>query len=108
MPKRRKNRVGDYLITCDLSGQTFWASDTVKTWNGFRVGKKFDLPRNPQDFPKFVKDDLAVPDAKPFIPEYEEPEYGVFQIRTTPLDISGYYQEDILETGGGEPFQLRY
>lgn len=65
---KRAQRKGDYLVVCDLSGQTFWASETVKTWRGTRVARRFvgqETSRHPQDFVAAVRDDPSVPDPRP-------------------------------------------
>jgi hypothetical protein len=63
-----EQRVGDYRVICDLSGFKCWASETVMTWNGLRVLRRFagtETSRHPQDFVRGVKDDQSVPNPRP-------------------------------------------
>lgn len=40
---------GDYLVTCDRSGQKALRSDCVKQWDGLIVIKEFAEERHPLD-----------------------------------------------------------
>ena len=60
-----KFRLGEHLVQCDLSGFTYYASDTRKTWDGFIVGKDQWEPRHPQDFVEVRADRQYVIDARP-------------------------------------------
>lgn len=62
---RKTYRPGDYLVVCDRTGFTVYASDTVKEWNGLRVRRQSFEHRQPQDFVKGREDRQAVPDARP-------------------------------------------
>lgn len=66
--KGDEQRIGDYRIICDFSGFKCWASETVKTWDGFRVHRRFvgtEQVRHPQDFVTGVNDDQSVRDPRP-------------------------------------------
>lgn len=55
---------GDYLVQCDFSGFTVYASETVETWDGKIVAKRFvgsEARRHPQDFVRGRVDDQRVP-----------------------------------------------
>lgn len=59
---------GDFRVICDYSGFKCWASETVKTWNGFRVLRRFageETSRHPQDLVRPVREDTRVPNARP-------------------------------------------
>lgn len=58
-------RPGDWLVKCDLSGWTVYASQAVKQWNGLIVYRPFAETRNPQDFVRGVRDDQTVRDPRP-------------------------------------------
>lgn len=82
---RRGQRLGDHLVVCDFSGFTVWASDTVMTWKGLRVARRFvgeEATRHPQDFVKSVRDDPSVSNPRP-------PGEAVFRSSTavTPADL---------------------
>lgn len=62
---RRTYRQGDHLVSCDYSGQTFYASECKMTWDGKLVHKKYWEPRHPQDFVRAKADDQSVPNARP-------------------------------------------
>ncbi len=66
---RRTYRPGDWLVKCDRTGFTVYASDTRKEWNGLRVRKESFETRHPQDFVKGREDRQAVPDARPRPPD---------------------------------------
>lgn len=65
MPIRKKCKLGDYLVQCDRTGFTRWASETRKEWNGLRVWDRVYEERNAQDFIRGLPDDMSVPDARP-------------------------------------------
>jgi hypothetical protein len=47
-----EGRAGDWRVICDYSGFKCWASETVRTWNGFRVLRRFagsETQRHPQE-----------------------------------------------------------
>ena len=63
-----EQRIGDYRVVCDHSGWHCWASETVKTWNGYRVHRRFvglEQERHPQDLVRGKPDNSAVPWARP-------------------------------------------
>ena len=67
-----EQRVGDHKVICDMSGFAVWASETVKTWDGFRVHRRFvgeEQSRHPQEMVRPVRDDTSVPDARPEPPD---------------------------------------
>lgn len=74
------HRPGDYRVICDTSGFKCWASETVLQWNNLRVLKRFADIRNPQDFPRIVREMISVPDARP------EPDDN-YPARITPADL---------------------
>ena len=49
----------------DLTGETFYRSEMVKTWDGFWVHHKHHYTRNPQEFVKAHKDPRAVKPIRP-------------------------------------------
>jgi hypothetical protein len=59
----------DWKVVCDRSGFECMASETVLTWDGLRVLKRFAEPRHPQDFLKGVKDNPSVPWTRPEQPD---------------------------------------
>lgn len=61
----RTYRPGSHLVTCDRTGFTVYAEDTVREWTGLRVRRQSYERRHPQDFVKGRKDRQAVPDARP-------------------------------------------
>lgn len=67
-----EQRLGDYRVICDASGFKCWASETVKTWDGRRVLRRFvgeETQRHPQDFVRGVREDVSVPDPRPEAPD---------------------------------------
>lgn len=63
-----EQRVGDHLVLCDYSGFKVWASETVKTWDGFRVHRRFvgeEQSRHPQELVRGRVDNQRVPDPRP-------------------------------------------
>jgi len=62
---RKKHKIGDHLVVCDISGFTCYASETVLQWDGKRVRKDFHEPRNPLDLLRVKKETIGVPDARP-------------------------------------------
>ena len=50
MSKRNTYKEGDYLVVCDYTGFTKYASECVMTWDGRFVWKKVWEGRHPQDF----------------------------------------------------------
>lgn len=63
-----EQRPGDWRVICDYSGFKCWASETVLTWNGFRVLRRFageETRRHPQDLVRGRTDDQRVPWARP-------------------------------------------
>ena len=63
-----EQRPGDHLVICDYSGFKVWASETVKTWNGFRVHRRFvgeEQQRHPQDLIRPVPERVGVPNGRP-------------------------------------------
>lgn len=73
-----EQRPGDWKVVCDLSGLTCWASETVKTWQGYRVHRRFvgsEVQRHPQDTPpKLPQDEGRVPWARPEVtPTFRDP-----------------------------------
>jgi hypothetical protein len=63
-----EQRIGDYRVICDYSGFKCWASETVTTWNGYRVLRRFigsEVSRHPQDLVRGVSEDPSVKNARP-------------------------------------------
>jgi hypothetical protein len=63
-----EQRPGDYRVICDYSGFQCWASETVKTWQGFRVLRRFageETQRHPQELVRGKPDHQQVPWARP-------------------------------------------
>lgn len=62
-------RPGDWKVVCDFSGFTCWASETVKTWQGYRVRHDLvgqEAQRHPQEGPPvFVQNEGRVPWSRP-------------------------------------------
>lgn len=58
------NSSGDYLTTCDRSGQIFKRSECRTTWDNKLVAKKYWEPRHPQDIITAKADNQTVPDAR--------------------------------------------
>lgn len=63
-----EQRPGDFRVICDFSGFKCWASETVKTWNGLRVLRRFageETRRHPQESVRGRREDTSVPDPRP-------------------------------------------
>lgn len=63
-----EQRPGDYRVICDFSGFKCWASETVKTHDGFRVMRRFageETQRHPQEFVRGRPDDQRVHWSRP-------------------------------------------
>lgn len=74
MPIRKKWKLGDFLIKCDRTGRTVYASQSRKEWNGHRVWTKAWWPRHPQDMVRGLTDKQAVDDPRPpGVPEFTGP-----------------------------------
>ena len=56
MPIRNRLKVGDYLMVDDITGQTHYASEMVRNWDGAWVHHSKYEPRQPQDFVKAGND----------------------------------------------------
>ena len=59
---------GDPWVYCDMSGFKVRMSNTVKTWNGLRVARRFageETRRHPQENIRGVKDVQTVKDGRP-------------------------------------------
>lgn len=82
--KREKDRYipGDYNVTCDYSGFKIKRSEARFTWDGLLVRKDLWEPRQPQDFVRGVKEDIAVEDPRP---AWENPQFLTKKI--TPDDL---------------------
>lgn len=65
MRRRARAKPGDWLVQCDRTGFTRYASETQVEWNGLRVWDRVFEERNAQDFVRGVPDDQSVPDARP-------------------------------------------
>jgi hypothetical protein len=65
MRSTTRGRLGDHLVICDRSGQTFWRSECVKEWNGQLVYRGYAEARHPQDFLRARRENFRVPDARP-------------------------------------------
>lgn len=63
--RRPRAKPGDYLVQCDRTGFTRYASETQVEWNGLRVWNRVFEERNAQDFVKGIPDDTSVPDPRP-------------------------------------------
>lgn len=67
-----EQRPGDHRVICDFSGFKCWASETVMTWDGWRVHRRFagdEQRRHPQDLILPVHDDPSVPNPRPEAPD---------------------------------------
>lgn len=65
-----EQRIGDYRVVCDYSGMNCWASETVQTWNGYRVHRRFvgqEQQRHPQDLVRGKPDNQSVPWTRPVV-----------------------------------------
>lgn len=63
-----EQRPGDWRVICDFSGMKCWASETVKTWDGHRVLKRFagkETQRHPQELVRGRPDNQRVPWSRP-------------------------------------------
>ena len=63
-----EQRPGDWRVICDYSGFKCWASETVKTWNGYRVLRRFageETQRHPQEFVRGRPDNQRVAWSRP-------------------------------------------
>jgi hypothetical protein len=63
-----EQRPGDWRCICDFSGFKCWASETVKTHDGFRVLKRFageETQRHPQELVRGRPDNQRVAWARP-------------------------------------------
>jgi len=49
MARRRKAKLGDYLVQCDRTGGTFYASECKMEWDGKFVYHKYYRPQQPQE-----------------------------------------------------------
>lgn len=61
-------RPGDWKFVCDLSGFVGWASESVKTWDGKRVLRRFvgeEQHRHPQESVRGRPDHQSVPWSRP-------------------------------------------
>ncbi len=56
---------GEHLVVCDRSGQVYDSSNTRKEWTGLIVGRDQWEPRNAQEFRRGIREDIAVPQARP-------------------------------------------
>ena len=56
---------GDHLVTSDVSGFTFYASETRKQWDGAIVGESEFETRHPQDLIRARREKPGVPNARP-------------------------------------------
>lgn len=61
----QRAKPGDYLVQCDKTGFTRWASECQKEWNGNLVWERVFEPRQPQDYLRGIPDDPSVPDPRP-------------------------------------------
>jgi hypothetical protein len=69
---------GDNWIICDLSGIKLLQSESVKTWDGYRVHPRFWYPRHPQLDVRGVPDYQNVIDGRPRpVDLFIGPTYGV-------------------------------
>lgn len=58
-------RGGDWLLICDVSGRTMYASEARHRWDGAIVHKDHFELRHPQEFVRGVRDDQSVPYSRP-------------------------------------------
>ena len=63
--RRWRSRPGHHLVTCDLSGWVCWDDETIETWDGLIVYRKFYEERHPQDFVRGTADDQSVYPVRP-------------------------------------------
>lgn len=79
-------RPGDNYVICDLSGHKIYMSDSVKTWDGLRVDKRYWYPRHPQlDVRAIPERSMAVIDGRPEQPDVfvgSQYGYGAFCLRS--------------------------
>lgn len=63
-----EQRIGDYRVICDYSGFKVWASECVKTWDGYLVHRRFageETRRHPQDLVRGRPERTVAPNARP-------------------------------------------
>lgn len=63
-----EQRPGDHRVICDFSGFKTWASECVKTWDGYIVHRRFvgsEAQRHPQEFVRAIPDNSSVKNARP-------------------------------------------
>lgn len=65
MPNADYYKPGDWNAICDGCGRKFKASELRRDWKGRMMCPAQWEPRQPQDFVKGVKDDMATPWSRP-------------------------------------------
>lgn len=66
--KGDEQRPGDYRVIDDFSGFKEWASECIKTWDGYIVHRRFvgsEVQRHPQEFVRAIPDNSSVKNARP-------------------------------------------
>ena len=72
---RNTHRVGDYLMTSDISGRVFYASEMRKQWDGAWVHRSEWEPRHPQDFvrARYRKGAVETPWQRKYVARFQNP-----------------------------------
>jgi len=69
---RNRHKIGDYLMTDDMTGSVHYASEMRTQWNGLIVHHSRYEERHPQEFVRAGKDPFAVRDTRP-VPDLAAP-----------------------------------
>lgn len=81
---RSRLKLGQWNVTCDLTGFRMKSGKVVRRWDGMMVRRGSSEARHPQDFLRSVPDDMSVPFSRPVpAPTFIEP-YAA----STPFDPS--------------------
>jgi hypothetical protein len=80
MGARHTHKVGDYLMTSDISGRVFYASEMRKQWDGAWVHHSEWEPRHPQDFLRVRAESLPPREVRPMhaVPEACAVEFDLY------------------------------
>lgn len=89
-------RKGDHRCTCDVCGQTFYASQMKMRWDGLFCCKEDWEVRQPQDFVRGIPDDpRADPARPPPAFEFTNPSvFGGYLLAITSNDTPFLTQQD--------------
>ena len=60
-----KYSFGDYLVTCDRSGQKRLRSECVKQWDGLIVAREYAEPRHPLDLQRAPRAEQVPRETRP-------------------------------------------